>query len=570
MITPSSAPRYPRTGIHGRVAAYFGTQWTGARTARELAFHLYHAGEWEDLARVLTHVPTFLHLCRGETQYEMLAYWRVLRQHHDIGSAYVAGLDRYKEEGASDDAYINAATNLSDALTIAGYWHEAGTILLAASAVANSGDDRRRYAPIRNSLGWLLAMRGDYESASAHLNEARDLGRELGDATVWATASTNLANVHSLLGDHQRAVDLYEEALPVLEQSSDRRRLLLALGNLGIMASIRGEYARAREYQERCLELARKTNDRRAAGWALGNIGTDLSEQGRYLEALPYTLRRLAISEELGDLRAVAITRGVLGTSYFGLGEYSRALEYLTSSQSTYVLIGDRVGVARTWDQIGSVHAELGSFDEARKCYQLELEIAEETDDQEVLGLAHGNLGVLDRISGHESEALEHLSRAIAIHGRLMKVLFLTSWLIELAEIHVDAVASGAGFHTESERERRLVAARESAEEAIRLCGELGNETKLFRALVVAHRCEFHLGNRENTVRELEAMLERSVEEEQRANIHFALREMLSILERKPVAEEHRRIARAAYARLYDATRRYVFRQRLEELDSVE
>ena len=73
-----------------------------------------------------------------------------------------------------------------------------------------------------SNLGWLRFLLGDIDSANAHLNEATELARQLGDGRLHALAGLSRAYVLQAQGRTVEAALQARRALPPYGAASDR------------------------------------------------------------------------------------------------------------------------------------------------------------------------------------------------------------------------------------------------------------------------------------------------------------------------------------------------------------
>lgn len=102
----------------------------------------------------------------------------------------------------------------------------------------------QRLAAAINELGWIQALRGDFEAQDAACRRAIDLAESAGDETI----------------------------------------LLHSLGPLGHSLSLRGAFEEARAVVRRCVEMAERSRDATQIGWHAGVRAMACGLEGRFAE----------------------------------------------------------------------------------------------------------------------------------------------------------------------------------------------------------------------------------------------------------------------------------------------
>jgi predicted ATPase/DNA-binding SARP family transcriptional activator len=111
-------------------------------------------------------------------------------------------------------------------------------------------------------LGWLLMDQGDYERATALLEEALTLARAAKEKNATAWALLLLGNVVWFQRrDPSRAMPLYQESLALSRQIREKFHLGQVLFALGEVARSQGDYGRAQSYYGETLALVREAGE---------------------------------------------------------------------------------------------------------------------------------------------------------------------------------------------------------------------------------------------------------------------------------------------------------------------
>src|SRR5690349_10750165 len=99
---------------------------------------------------------------------------------------------------------------------------------------------------------------GDYNRATALLEESLPLWRETGDKSGLAKSFASLGVVARLQGDFARARALHEQSLALNRELGHKSEVADALLSLGMVAEDEGDYARASALYQECLIPSRE------------------------------------------------------------------------------------------------------------------------------------------------------------------------------------------------------------------------------------------------------------------------------------------------------------------------
>jgi predicted ATPase/DNA-binding CsgD family transcriptional regulator len=166
-------------------------------------------------------------------------------------------------------------------------------------------DDPVERARLQLELGAANHAAGRATDALAAFAAAASLGRELGDAELFAEAAIGFERACWRPGIADRgAVELLEEAVAALGEGDSRLRAGL-LGGIARALAFRGEHARAAIVRTHAIEMSRRIDDRRGLAGTL--IGAYWSRGTTSLEEIHAMLAEgIEIADELGDIEVKA------------------------------------------------------------------------------------------------------------------------------------------------------------------------------------------------------------------------------------------------------------------------
>ncbi|HLJ67681.1 MAG TPA: helix-turn-helix domain-containing protein [Chloroflexota bacterium] len=298
-------------------------------TVREFATEkLAETGEVETIHA--THAEHFMRLAqeggnglRGPREAEWRA--RLEGTMDNLRTALRFLLDR----GAAADE-LRLASALGRFWNAQGYWRE-GEYWLEAGLAAEAGDTALR-APALLVLGSLLINRGELGRATAALERATELFRELGEVRATVETLSYLALVAYWQADYTLASRRLEESEPLSRALDDRGLYAGRLGMLGAIAMERGDLEGARVRLEEAVAEARTRGEPDRLALELSLLGRLAYHEGNLAEAERDCGEAVMLAEPLGVRRSLAYSLLVLGLAATARGQLDRARHHLAES----------------------------------------------------------------------------------------------------------------------------------------------------------------------------------------------------------------------------------------------
>ena len=231
------------------------------------------------------------------------------------------------------EGHLEAAReSFRDALAQFGASHASSDDELGGEATAEEAGNFR--LAIRNELGNLASLDGDYDDALAQYQEVRAelVALGLGESRQMCNVLGNIGGVMNDMGRYDEATAIMEEALPLFEQHFGEVNPITALllNNLGISRSLGGDDESARAAFERSLEIRLATLDETHP--SIGQSYINLAGVTEGPEAIAYARR------------GYELTRAAFGDHV----QASLALQMLAGSQHE---AGDLEGAFASFDE---------------------------------------------------------------------------------------------------------------------------------------------------------------------------------------------------------------------------
>jgi predicted ATPase/DNA-binding SARP family transcriptional activator len=330
---------------------------------------------------------------RGPAQAEWFA--RLGREHDNLRAALAWAFVHDPEAG------LHLAVSVWWFWSSRGYLAEGRQWLETALAHTPTATAALRARALQGA-GALARQQGDYQQATALLEEALALRRALGDRPNIARVLGNLGVVAYFQGEYGRATNLYQEALAVLREVGDTYSIAVWLNNLGLVVYAQGDYQRAAALYQEALSLQRDVGDTLGIAGSLGNLGEVAHTQKDYERATDLYQQALTLQRELGDRASIAISLGNLAELAHLQGDRGRASALYEEALALQRELGDRRNTAFSLINLGAMVAQQGDDRRARSLYKEGLLLSREVGARDL-----------------QADALEHLSWLAASHGQL-------------------------------------------------------------------------------------------------------------------------------------------------------
>jgi predicted ATPase len=182
------------------------------------------------------------------------------------------------------------------------------------------GSDRLRRR-VLTQIGNLANAHGDFRAAVEAYEEALDLSRRLGDASMTAAALNNLGTARMLGGELDPARTLFTASTEMASAAGDHVGVASAACNLGALAIWREDYRAAEEFLTRAVEVARRIAHAFGLAESLSNLAIAVIALGDLDRA------RSVLEEALGlavELNAEHVVADVISNVAYALGAAGR------------------------------------------------------------------------------------------------------------------------------------------------------------------------------------------------------------------------------------------------------
>jgi tetratricopeptide (TPR) repeat protein len=232
---------------------------------------------------------------------------------------------------------------------------------LAAEALTRLADARR------SGSAWSDAL--------AAARRAQEVARVAGLEPLELHGMIAEANVLLCRGDFAEARALFEQ---VLARSAEPRMRGLALQNIGSILAQRGELGAAERYFAESYGQFQCAGYRRGEATALNNYGRVTFDRGDLPLAESLLRQAVAAAREVGHGELIALTTHNLAEVVARLGDIARAEDLAHEALGFFAGSGNRWREIECLRLIGTINEQRGETENAVRCYERGLRIAEE------------------------------------------------------------------------------------------------------------------------------------------------------------------------------------------------
>ena len=244
-----------------------------------------------------------------------------------------------------------------------------------ALALRLAAGNPQREGDTRIGRSAFFAQRGEFDSAMADAEIARELGARLRNLRIEAGGWHAVGRVYSLTGRSREAATAHQRSYELQREIGIPERIALALGELAI----------------------------------------DLRRLGRYEQAIEQYEEALATYTALNHEEGLARTRFNLSNVYSDMGDFARTEQLLRDALPPARAIGDIRGQAFIHGALGVVYSKVGNPEAARPEMQRAIAFSRQArlPGSEIQNLT--NLAALDLAQGRVAEARTHLTSVLEL-----------------------------------------------------------------------------------------------------------------------------------------------------------
>jgi tetratricopeptide (TPR) repeat protein len=221
-----------------------------------------------------------------------------------------------------------------------------------------SGKSWTQYARTNRTLGEVLEMEEDFNSAFDCYGQSLLVTEKLGDERGYADSSTKMAKIQFYLGHADKALELLDASVRVYEKSQLPGRLAEALNvTAEVLLTGKRDVGGAREKWTRSLEILDQDGDLANAAVVSSNLALTFRMQRDYDRARTLLQRAIELDARHGNLQGAASSYGNLAFIEEELNQFDDAM----ISINWAISILERIGASSALDRHVKIRARIES-----------------------------------------------------------------------------------------------------------------------------------------------------------------------------------------------------------------
>ena len=270
-----------------------------------------------------------------------------------------------------------------------------------------------------NQFGRLERKRGNTLAAIQYHESALNIAIEINYNNGKARSHSNLANCHIDLGDFEAGRFHQSEAITIRQEIGLIYQAISGKKNMARYLKKEKKYNEAKVVLRELISFVDENMDGNAATELNSRLFTDLGkiyhELERYKDAIHNFKMALQFDEEIENESWQGIDLRKIGESYLEINEFNLARKSFEKSLELAKRGSDNISVARSYSFLGDVEFKEENIVDAKKYYQLCLEICEKLERTKFIVTTLIDIAKCDTVDDNFSESNSNLKRAIKL-----------------------------------------------------------------------------------------------------------------------------------------------------------
>jgi len=242
-------------------------------------------------------------------------------------------------------------------------------------AAASSSENPAVRSEALTHLADVHRSRCDWDNALQCAKDAQAIAQAAALDALVAEAVIAEANIHITRGDFAAAIPRLES---LASSNGDPRLRGIALQNLGSIHAQTGQSRAAERAFRESLGCFQRAGYHRGQGIALNNLGRLAIDGGDVAEAQPLLEAALSAAREVEDLDLAALVSLNLASALCMADELDRAQDCAMAALGYFADCNNRWREIECLRLIGDINVRCEDLDNALRCYDLALKLAEE------------------------------------------------------------------------------------------------------------------------------------------------------------------------------------------------
>ena len=273
-----------------------------------------------------------------------------------------------------------------------------------------------QYATAFLHLGIAYGKQGDLAKAMPFFDKAESIYQAMGNLEGRVEVVFQRGALLNKRNKLAEAKPQLEQALVLAQANNNNSQVIKTLLQLSSVAFDSGETVRSSEYAQQAVDLAQRNGMENLSAQGLVDLGNSYLIRGDPGQAEKYLTQALASAERAKARRTESRARVTLGNLRQQENKPDEAIRYVEPALAFYRQGGYRTEAFQCLALIARANMHKGDHAAAQASHEQLLKLAQESNDQSLLALAHAERGSALVREERFTEALQHLDQASAIY----------------------------------------------------------------------------------------------------------------------------------------------------------
>jgi len=287
----------------------------------------------------------------------------------------------------------------------------------AIRSYTEATNQNSQYATAYLHLGIVNGQQGDLAKALSSFDKAESIYQALGNLEGRAEVAFQRGALFNKRNKLAEAKAQLEQALTLAKANDNKSQIIKTLLQLCSAAFDAGETSRSTEYAQEAVDLAQKNGMENLSARGLVDLGNSFFIRGKLVEAEKYFKQALVSAQRAKARRNEARALFSLASLRVQQNIPEEAVRYLEPALAFYDQGGYRSEVFSCNVLLARANLQKGDYGAALKGHEQLLKLAQESNDQSLLALAHAERGSALVREEKFTEALDHFDQAYVIYN---------------------------------------------------------------------------------------------------------------------------------------------------------
>jgi len=238
---------------------------------------------------------------------------------------------------------------------------------------------------------------GKPDSAIFYYNESIKIFEQLNNYTGVAAAKNNLGLVYSEIGKYKQANKEFVESISFFEKEKDTLNIAEVYLNLGSLCTKIKCYDKAFTYFLNAREKYKLVNSSLGEAFVYSEIANLKVKENNLDTALIYYFKAENIWAKVDRKKEIGKIYTKVGSIYKTKKQYQKAIKYLQQSIINFKSINYQYGIAESSELLGSIFLETGKTTEAKKMFNIVIDLSGKIEAKSILSKAYKNLYFIEK-----------------------------------------------------------------------------------------------------------------------------------------------------------------------------